>query len=117
MRGSLTMIIESNPIIVSIRDDNTMITAVHIEVFKRSFDDRNLFTAIATDVNKRGTTIYLPNLSTISRIKEIALLTEGLSTGRIRAQATPMAIPIKYFTQTFIFCILSQNCNLEKFTL
>ncbi len=103
IRGSFTIRIERSPIKVNKRDERIIIEKVHKEVLKINFEERNLLKATIVVKNKRGTTTYLPICTTKSFKNAKTEAIEGLSKGRINATTKPIAIPIKYFTQTFIY--------------
>ena len=85
-----------------------MTRKVHKQVFNKSFDERNLFTAQIAVVKIKGTTIYLPTRINNSDKNVSTLRHAGFSVGRIKAASIPNKTPNKYFAQTFI----SYNYNI-----
>lgn len=102
MRGRFTANIEISPRVVRSKDVAMIVPTVQNVVRNKKPSDLRRYAAIIPEKNKSGKSEYLPILTIISVIKESVALHRKSSKGKIKAAATPSAMPIKYFIQIFI---------------
>ena len=115
MRGSFTIKIERSPVTVRRREEATITPPVQMPVLKSIFVSRRRLNAMTAVKNTTGTTIYRPNLTTISVTNETAAATCSFPKGRINANAAPNSAPIRYFIQSFIQFPYSTVTDFARF--
>lgn len=107
MRGNLIIKIEIIPTTARSKVDIIIIEKVQADVFIKTFEFRNLFIETMAVEKTIGTTIYRPKRTNNSVKNAKTEDACALSKGNKIAVITPIAIPIKYFIQTFINKIIT----------